>query len=48
MATARRILGGAVTAPNSAGLGFGGYGPTTAATEEFTGVVNEVTSLDVS
>ena len=37
LATARRILGGAVTAPNSAGLGFGGYGPTTNATEEFTG-----------
>jgi hypothetical protein len=36
MTTARRILGGAVSAPNTAGLGFGGYAPgSTAATEEF-------------
>ena len=38
MATARGILAGAVSAPNTAGLGFGGYAPgATAATEEFTG-----------
>ena len=48
MATARRILGGAATAPNAAGLGFGGYGPTTAATEEFTGETESVKSFDVS
>ena len=48
MATARRILAGAVSAPNSAGLGFGGYGPTTAATEEFTDTVVSSTKLDVS
>ena len=48
MALARRILGGAATAPNSAGLGFGGYGPTTAATEEFTGESEPVRTFDVS
>ena len=48
LATARRILGGAVTAPNSAGLGFGGYGPTTNATEEFTGETKPARTFDVS
>ena len=46
MNDSRSSLGG--TGVQTSALGFGGYGPTTAATEEFTGESEPVRTFDVS